>query len=188
MAAPKRPRRQKKGDLLRHQEANRAEVATDFATGGFDRQARIMDAKWGVDRLPELVQPDTARKYGEALAYLNDCIRKADPEATAQAAANCIRGMAVMDAEAEAAGQPQATGEVIFAKADGETFGILIDDAQWPAAQSKFPNTRFVSLREVALAIECYDKVALQVDEIQKSFPKAHQVKRGSIPDDEIPF
>ena len=73
-----KPMRQRKDDRLMHSGATAAEIRCDLATGPFDRLCREMDRKWGQDRLPELVAPETAARWGMALANLNAAIASQD--------------------------------------------------------------------------------------------------------------
>ena len=69
---PSKPSRQKLEDRLTSPSAaSPNEVACDLALGSLDRMAREMDRKWGVDRLPDLVSPEMAAKYGSAMGKLN---------------------------------------------------------------------------------------------------------------------
>jgi hypothetical protein len=69
---PSKPSRQKLEDrLISPLDASLNEVACDLALGGLDRMAREMDRKWVVDRLPDLVSPEMAAKYGSAMGRLN---------------------------------------------------------------------------------------------------------------------
>ena len=69
---PGKPGRQKLEDRLISPSAASPEgIGCDMALGGLDRMAREMDRKWGVDRLPDLVSPEMAAKYGSAMGKLN---------------------------------------------------------------------------------------------------------------------
>jgi len=190
----RRPRRQKKADTLLHPGASEAAIRCDFATGPFDEEARRMDETWGVDRLPQLVPQDVADKYARALAALNKAIRDEDPERTAWAAQNCVKGMRKMHEIAEKAGHEKATGDIVEYEHEGWKFGILKDERQWPQAVKKYPHLDIVTLREVAVALD-WHKHAL-VREAKKQFPQSEVVaireplgndfyKEGG---DEIPF
>lgn len=190
----KRPRRQKKADRILHQDATAAEIRCDHANAPFDRLARAMDRKWGVDRLPELVSPETAEKYGSALAKLNAAISSNDPEAVVLRAGVCMRGMAAMDREATAAGQQEATGDFWEYRLGSFHFGILKDAEQWPAAKEARPDLMMFTMREAALALKSYCET-VPLAEIKKHFPAAQVSK---LPDklpsdffkhgDDIPF
>jgi hypothetical protein len=161
-----------KGDRLLHGGADKADIECDYAIGPFDRMAIAMDRKWGIDRLPTLVSPETAAKYGSAVAKLNAALEAHDPKEAVARAGVCVRGMQVMDAEAEAAGHQPAAGDFWEAEADGFKFGILADASQWQAAREKRPDLIFFSLREVALAMKARCETA-PVAEVKETFPGA---------------
>ena len=189
----KRPRRKKLDDRLIQPDARADEIRCDLAIAPFDRAAREMDYKWGVDTLPELVSPETAAKYGSALAKLNQAISEGDSAVVAARAAVCVRGMAAMDAEATAAGKQPASDDVVICEIDGHQFGILIDDRAWPRVQEAYPDLKTLSRREVAIAIRVYKqtKLAEMVDGAKAAFPKSDLTSlrlTGDPLDDEIPF
>jgi len=167
-----RPRRHKKTDRLLHPGATKAEQLVDAAVGRFDEWARYMDRRWGVDRLFQLVPIELAQRYAGALGVLNDAIREIDPQKAAEASANCIRGMQKLDEVATAEGHALARGDVIeVADDDGNVFGILLDEREWPAAKQARPDLDLVSPREVAIALH-FHKHEL-VRKAKQEFPGA---------------
>lgn len=188
-----RPRRKKLDDRLLYAGIGQEEMMCDMALAPFDRAARDMEYKWGVDTLPELVSPETAAKYGSALAKLNDAINQSDSALVAARAAVCIRGLAAMDAEATHAGKQPASDDVLICEIDGQQFGILIDDRAWPRVQDKHPGLPILSRREAAVAVRVYRKTALaeMTEEAKKAFKEASiRTARihGEDPSDPIPF
>ena len=189
----KRPKRQKLEDRLIRQDARAEEVRCDLALAPFDRAAREADWTWGVDTLPELVSTETAEKYGSALAKLNEAINQNDSAVVAARAAVCVRGLAVMDAEARAAGKKPASDDVLIVEADGHQFGILHDDRGWPRAREKHSDLSILTRREVAIAIRVYRRTKLNemMQEAKSAFPD-HKIVSMNIEDenidDPIPF
>lgn len=186
-----RPQRHHKGDRLMHSGATAAEIACDFALGPFDTAARAMERKWGINRLEGLVSPAMAAKYGAALAHMNACIGSDNPTDTASAAANCIKGLAAMDAEATTAGHQPITPEAWEFDVDGKTCAVLRDDSAWPAYAAQRPGVRIYSLREVANALAAYGQT---VAAVKDAFPGATiSATRKPTPleielQDEVPF
>jgi hypothetical protein len=185
MANPQRPRRARKGDRLTGLRDRANEVACHHAIAPFDRVAIEMDQRWGIDRLPELVSPETAAKYGNALAYLNQCIAEEDPAKVADAANNCIRGMNAMEAEAVANGHQPATGEHMEyeLRDDNEVFrfAIIKDHSQWPALKAKRPDLLIFTLHEAAVALRGLSKkVALEA--VKEHFPGAKVQNKPQLP------
>ncbi len=186
-----RPQRFNKGDRLMHSGAKPEEVACDMALAPFDKAARDMERKWGIGRLEGLVSPALAAKYGLALGHMNACVAAANPTDTAAAVANCVKGLAAMDREAEAAGHqpiPPAAQEI---EVGGKLCAVLWDDAQWPAYMALRPGVRTYSPREVGIALDAYDGT---VAAIKDAFPGAQvSAVRKPTPleealEDAIPF
>lgn len=157
------PLRQNKHDRLLTPGASSAEIACDHAVAPFDRACRDAERTWGIDRLPELVPPDMAARFGKAMGVLNAALNSDDPDATAAAAANCIRGLAAMDAAARAAGHQPITPEAWEFEIDGKTCALLVDDRAWPAYAAQRPGVRVYTLREVSLALAAYGQTVAAV-------------------------
>lgn len=193
-AQPQRPRRQRKGDRILTPGATRTEIECDYAIAPLDRAALDMDRKWGIDRLPEIVSPEMAQRYGAAMAYLNACLEEGDPDNCAAAAGNCIRGLHAMDAEATRLGRQTASGDYLEYEMDGFKFGVLKDKAEWRTAQDARPDLHFYSLREVAVALQAVKLDNPMFREIKDALPKAEVIAiRPKTPgekflEDEIPF
>lgn len=184
-----RPSRQKKSDRLISPGATSSEIQCDYAIAPFDRVATEYDRKWGVDRLPELVAPDLAAKYGAAMAYLNECINDGDADNVAAAATNCIRGMHAMDAAAIAAGHQPSDPTIWEYTYEGRTFGVIEDGREWPAAYAKRPGLTIFTMREVAVALSAPTKVEQTLDAIKQHFPGAAlEAIEPFHPDETIPF
>lgn len=185
MTSHQRPRRTRKGDRLTGLTDRKNEVACCHAVAPFDRAARDYDQRWGIDRLPELVSPALAAKYGEALAHLNECIAAEDPAKVADAASNCIRGMAAMEAEAIANGHQPATGDHMEyeLRDDSEVFrfAIIKDASQWPALKAARPDLLIFTLHEAAVALRGLSKkVALEA--VKEHFPGAQIQNSPQLP------
>lgn len=170
-----RPKRQKKADRILHGDLTKPEIACDYGVAPFDRMAIEMDRKWGVDRLPELVSPEIASKYGNTLAELNQALRSNDPDASIKWAEACMRGMAFMDAEAERLGHKPMPSEMIEVEADGFHIGILKDAAQWQDIADARPGLKLVSPRQVAMAVKFYEENF--IDTVKGSFPDAKVIQ-----------
>lgn len=186
------PRRQK-FDRLLNPAVSSEELTCSYAVAPFDEAALAQDRKWGIDRLPTLVSVETARKYGAALGQLNAAIEAGDPEMVAHKAGVCVRGLAAMDAEAEAAGAPKADARVIEYDLDGWVIGIMADDRAWQAIQAVRPDLKLFSLREVALALKAVNTPA--VNAVKEAFPGARMTAVNAKPPvnyalggDEIPW
>lgn len=182
MTKPDRPKPQKKGDYLLSREAVRNEVAVDHCVAVFDAKAREMDARWGIDRLPEIVGltgPDgfsMVEKYGRALGAMNEAIRDQDAERAKALAQNLVNGMKKLDAIAINAGHKPASGTFWEYEIEGEPpfrFGVLKDDREWEAAKKERPDLKMYSMREVGLALQATTFAATALDDVKQAFPDA---------------
>lgn len=186
-----KPVRQRKHDRLITPGASASEIAADFAAAPFDRAMRDAERTWGIDRLPELVTPDLAMKFGKAMAVMNAAIDSGDPEQAAAAAANCVKGIAAMDAAARAAGHQPLKAEFWEYEQDGFRFALIRDAAEWPSVAAERPGLTIYTLREVANALAASrDAVAA----VKAAFPGAEisairqPSKLSEELEDEIPW
>jgi len=188
----KRPRRERKGDRLLSPGASRAEIMTDYAVAPFDRVATQAERKWGYDRLPELVDPDMAARYGAAISFLNDAINADDHEKAVAAAQNGIKGIAAMEAAAIAASHrpPRA---IAHGKVDDYRFRIVGDAGDQSAMPQDMPT---FSMWEIGVMCRAWSRMT-PIEQAKHSFPGAEIVEirptKTRTPleieiDDEIPF
>lgn len=166
-----RPPKRRKPDALLAPDMKAIEAQCHAAIAPLDRLALKMDAKWGVDRLVELVTPDTAARYGSAIGRLNEALRERNAEQCLHMAKVCMRGLAAMDAEAEAANapRPKLLAEI---EVDGFHFGLLAETGDWAAVKAERPDLRVFSMREVAIALKSVAGAPV-VAAIKDAFPGA---------------
>ena len=177
MTAPQRPRRKNKGDRLLAPGATPAQVAVDHAIAPYDRAASQAENRWGIDRLPALVSTETARKYGYSLGRLNEAIDAEDAETASAWAAVCIRGLAVMEAEAIAAGHDKLPPDYFEIEHEGRIFAIMRDISEWQAMKRLRPQAVILSAQEVANAISLSQSQIATLDAIREKFPEAEVTK-----------
>jgi hypothetical protein len=172
-------------------DASAVETVMHYTVAPFDEAVRAMDLKWGQDRLPGLVAPEMAQRYGKAVAALNDAIRANDPEATRQNAVNCAKGLSAMDQAATAAGQAVADPAVWQMEVDGFQFAIIRDARMWPALKKSQPDLVVFTDREIANAVKAY-----ALDTVKDAFPQStvtaitprKRTELEEMVDDEIPY
>lgn len=147
--SPRRPR----GDYFTSRPFNPDEIACDYACLPFRRWIDWADAKWGIGRLPELVAPDVAAKYGALIGKLNEAYEDVCVEECIRIAAAGCRAIPAMDAAATEAGHPGADPGIIEYETElGFKFGIMVDPrAYLGAPKALYP---VYSLHEVALALQ----------------------------------
>jgi hypothetical protein len=190
MNAPPRHRRQFKGDRLVTPGATREQITIDYALAPFDRAASAMDEKWGIDRLPELADTETAAKFGALIGYMNAAIEGNDLEAVKWAVENATRGLAKMDADATAAGHAPAAPEIWQIEVDGEKLTFVRDAKYQAAAAQMFPGRRVYTIREAAVALRSFSPA---LDAAKRHFPQAElaavrRTEMEELLDDEIKF
>lgn len=141
--------RPNKADRLISPGASKDEIIADFAAAPFDAVAYAMETKWGIDRLPGLVSPTLAAKFGAAMALMNDAITKPDPVMAASAAQNCIKGMGAMDAAAIAAGHQPISPDAWEFEVDGKICVLVRDVTEWRAVAAIRPDVKIYHLGEL---------------------------------------
>lgn len=189
----KRPQRLKASDRMLSGPSKVEEQAVQMTLAPFDRVAKEMDTAWGIDVLPELVEPEMAQKYGQALGKLNAAIEACDLETVVKYVGVCVRGMQAMNEAALAAGMQPASDDVWTVEINGRVYGLVRDDRQWARLAQQMPDVELLSSREMALAIEVYKRseTGKLIEAAGQAFPKAEVtgfvVTNDSL-EDEIPF
>lgn len=189
MAQRPKPMRQRKEDRVIHQGATAAQIRCDVCLGPFDQAVREMDRKWGVDRLPEIVAPESAAKWGKAMAGLNDAINSEDSDKVKFWVEVCLRGLKAMDDEAIKSGHPISDPMIWEYQYEGQTYGIIEDGRHWPAAYAKRPGLVIFTMREAAIALHAHRNGL--VEAVKLAFPGAEITgirDRGQNLEDDIDF
>lgn len=186
--------RTKKFDRLLEPAATKEEIEVDLAIAGFDRWVQYLNQKWGVDRLVQLVEPEMAHRYGQALGALNDALNACDASQARHCADDCIRGMIKMDEMATAAGAVGADASYWEFEVDGVRAAILLDQDAWPKVSADRPDLELITLHEVGVYYAHWRKSKLgeATGAVKAAFPSA-QVTSLDLPardpaDDPIPF
>jgi len=152
-----------------------------------DRIAVEMEAKWGVGRLPRLVSPDMAARFGSARDRLNEAIRENDGDAVAKRAAVMIRGWQALDKAASDAGCEALPLRTIGVRHEGRSYVVAWDraDVHRAAALSDAPEN-VVTVHELLIA---YEALRAKIDGVKQAFQGA-EVVRAALPPgwDGIPF
>lgn len=179
-----RPRRERKSDRLISPDARAEEIRCDMAIAPLDRLARTMDERWGIDRLVELVSPETAEKYGSAMAKLNAAIAAADPEECLKRAQVCMRGLSAMNQEAIDTGHQPNAGEWWEYEIDGWKFAIVKDNCEWPLVKKARPDLAVYSMREIGNLLKGVH--AGIISEVKAQFPQAQisEIRKSKLPED----
>lgn len=169
----RRPTRQKKSDRILHGGVKRAELICDMTAAPLDHKIAEMDRKWGHDKLVELVAPETAQKFGYALAKLYEAIDAGDAEKTAQWTGVCVRGLETLDREATERGAQRASEGVLEVELNGKVYGLLMDARSWDSVREARPDLVLVTPREMAVAVEWWRAHGLGAmhEAVKQAFP-----------------
>lgn len=170
-AHPRAPRRQRLGDPLRTPDATARQIACDHAVAPFDRAMQIAEARWKIDRLPELVSPETAAKWGKVVAGLHAAIAAEDAAEITKWVEIGLRGIAALQAEAEASGAEGLPITTLEWKDGPQHFAVIADVRDWPRVERILPGVAIYTLREVAVALNA-QRLA-RIAEIKSAFPGA---------------
>lgn len=160
----------------------------------YDKVASEFERKWGVDRLPELVDAELRERFWQTVYRLNVAIDKNDPDEVRRHADAAARGWYALDRAASDAGALPPSGEGWDARID-ETRVLrvcrTIEDAT--VSQRERPDVVAVSVEEVARIWKIWDERDI-LAQAKQAFPGAEifeaRVKSGGEEklDDEIPF
>ena len=90
----KKPTRQKKSDRLISPKSSEAEQKIDMMLAPLTRAIDLADRKYGIDVLPELVEPATAAKWAVCLTRLNEAVDAHDVDEAVKWVGASIRGLA----------------------------------------------------------------------------------------------
>lgn len=167
-----------KPDGLLNAEATALDSKIHYACAPFDRAERQANDIWGIDRLPELVGPVMAGKYGHCVGKLNEAIQAKDTLAVEQWAGVCIRGLAAMDKQARADNHTPAGDlfwEVKVPTPQGQPpryVGIIKHPSDLAPAKAARPDLTFYNRHELGLAMEQWLTTPL-VQVTKEKFPHA---------------
>lgn len=159
-----------------------------------DRLAREMETKWGRDRLPELVTPDLAMRFGSQREKFERAVATRDMDALAIETPRMCNAWRALDAAAETAGHTLHPATVWEFDIDGRPAAIVrSDDAGATAWAAEHPGTRVWTLDEITrvLGAEYLRLVNTTKDLFPGATVTAVKASRSDLAeqlDDEIPF
>jgi hypothetical protein len=162
--------------------------AVSEALKPLDRVARDLETKWGCGRLPRLVTPELASRFGSAVDRLNAAIYENDAEAVAHRAGVLIRGWEALDKAATDSGAPVMPEAVWSVKQRGQVFTIVRDQADVDkVARASDDPGRVVTVAELLTVWDDFQARRF-VAEVKEVFPGATVKRAGEALNDEIPF
>jgi hypothetical protein len=144
-----------------------AQAAVDW----LDEIAIGFERKWGVGRLPKLVDPALAIRFQTQAGKLNEALSSGRSDAINAQASAMVRAWMALDAAATAAGATQLSPLVweVTLPSTGEVVAIVRDKDE-ALATSRARRGAVWALAEVALAIEAFGD---QVRKVKAKFPGA---------------
>lgn len=167
--------------------------AIDAVLATLDAVVIPLEGKWGAGRLPMLVEPDLAAKFGSAQAKLNAAVEAGNVEEVVKRAAVLKKGWQALDA-AESPNLALERDQVWGYDHQGKRYTVVLDrsKANWQASHAQDASL-VVTVAELLTVWEA-SKVAQVTRKAKLTFPGS-QVTRvtndKSLADDlndEIPF
>ena len=161
-----------------------------------DDVAKAMEAKWGVGRLPRLVEPDLAARFECQLEIWNEVIwdDKAMVSRVRETAEATIRGWRTLDQAATAAGQPVLEPKIWEIPLQDGTVAALVQTIEEAYKVASTQSGRYMSVwttDEVAKVVSHHPEII----QVKQTFPGAKVTQiRSRVPRDEaelndpIPF
>lgn len=123
-----------------------------------DRIAREMESKWGPDRLPSLVAPESASKFGSAKGKLDAAILANDVELVTRKVGVLMRGWQALDREATEAGHPTIDIEAWFWRDGTQPVAVCRTNAEAHQLVERIEGVRVYTIPEIARIVEAFEK------------------------------
>lgn len=165
------------------------------ALAEYDRVVRAAEVKWGIDRLPMLVDAALRDRWWAQMELLNEAIAKGSGVEVEEAVAATIRGAQFLEQRAIEMGAQPVTGEVWEETTpSGAVIAVCRDRSEIAKIRDDGRLDRVYCMSEVAAIIEKWEesKPGIAVSKIKSLFDGAvvEEVKKAEpLPlDDEIPF
>lgn len=158
-----------------------------------DAIAREMEAKWGRDRLPEIVAPELAGRFGSQREKFERAVQARDQDALAIETPRMINAWRALDRAATEAGATTHPADVWQFEIDGRPAALMRDDTGAEAYAKANPGTRVWTLDEIARVLGA--EYLRLVHSAKDVFPgatvtaiKPPRSEMGEAIDDEIPW
>ena len=157
------------------------------ALAPLDKLARRMEEKWGCGRLPALVDPELAARFGRAQDKLNEAIRLNDATDIARRVGVVMRGWEALDQSAMDVGADRLPARTIGVEHGGRAWVVVLDPVDYDKARAEHVHGgRVVALAEL---LEAYKIVSGRIAGVLEAFPGAQiRAPSGARLDDPLPF
>jgi len=168
---------------------NRAYDKIQSALIELDKIASDCETRWGIDRLPLLVDENLRLKFWSQQDKLDQAILENDPDAVKKEAEIMARGWVALERAAKASGAQEATGKGYEATIDdNRTLRVCMSHEDATKAQRDNPGLIVASVQEIAGLWKLWEGAAM-VEKCKDAFPDAQIIKTSKTRlDDEIPF
>lgn len=172
-------------DQLDQEKLRAEQKIVDMLLSPLNRVAKELEEKWGLDRLPGLVNEDLTERFAAAAQKLGDAIATKDQGRIKERAEIMRRGWIKLDTEAEAAGhEPWQQPDVWEGqRPDGKTF-LLSKDKSTAIQAGREKGLGVWTLDEIGRLLEHFDKDGF-TQAMKEEFPGSELV---SINAKEAPF
>lgn len=169
------------------------------ALATYDAKVRAAEVRWGIDRLPLLVEADLRDRFWAQMDVLNRAIEKGSGVEVEEAVASTIRGVEALERRAVELGAEPVSGEVWEETTPkGAVVAVCRDRAEIANIRDSGRIDRVYAMSEIAAIVEAFEegKAGDLTKKVKSLFEGAtiHSVKKKSKEDiiaelnDEIPF
>ena len=160
----------------------------------YDRVVSDYERRWGVERLPLLVDPELRDRFWSQMDRLNAAVHAESPADVEHQVQVTLRAYAALEAKAREMGNKEIEGIAWTAPMDdGRVVAIVRDRNEAPLIKKDMPDALVYSVQEVAAILAAWaDRDGADVvNQIKDVFPGATIEKVTPLAeqlDDEIPF
>jgi hypothetical protein len=149
-------------DQLDQQQLRAQQKLVDTILAPLNRVATELEEKWGLDRLPSLVDEELAARFASAAQKLEEAVASKDQERIKERAEIMRRGWLKLDEAAETAGHESYKQLDVWEgrRPDGKTFLVAKDQATAVAA-NRDKGLGVWTLDEIGRLLEHFDKGGL---------------------------
>ena len=166
------------------------------AVKGYDIKVTDYETRWGIGRLPNLVEAELRTRFWSQIERLNEAIRANNPTEVEHQVKVTLRGWEALEKRADERKAKQLTGIAWTATSDDgtKTVCIVMNKHEIPHIKQSMPDADVFSVCEVANVMAAWTEKNDIAKQVKDMFPGAHVTKvqktglEGGWIDDEIPF
>lgn len=129
------------------------------ALATYDAKVRAAEVKWGIDRLPLLVEADLRDRFWAQMDVLNKAIDKGSGVEVEEAVASTIRGVEALERRAIELGAEPVSGEVWEETTPkGAVVAVCRDRAEIAKIRDSGRIDRVYAMSEIAAIVEAFEE------------------------------